>query len=227
MFTTSPDERAYGLLSNHRSTSSAPQTKWDVVPSNLTSLATYLNRLFDVYSRLLVIRIDLHFDYDYDAWWDITIAKKHLNDLFNNMRHNMLFKHKVGYVWKLEHGQSRGNHFHVVLFFDGHYVQRDEWLSHQICRYWADVITKGYGTFDNCNANKDRYTNPCTGLIDYHATAKRQCLLHALSYLAKEDDTIRQLHRPSESDRLRTFGHGSRPPLPASKMGRPRQRRQV
>lgn len=223
MLTTPPTEQdAYGLLSSHIGTPSAPQARWEVVPSNLTSLETYLNRLFDVYSRLLVIRIDLHFDYDYDAWRDITMAKKHLDDLFNNMRHNMLFKHKVGHVWKLEHGQSRGNHFHVVLFFDGHYVQRDEWLSHQISRYWVDVITKGYGTFDNCNANKDRYTDPCTGVIDYRDTAKRQCLLHALSYLAKEDETIRQLPWPSAPGRLRTFGHGAMPPINVRRVGRPR-----
>jgi hypothetical protein len=200
---------------------------WAVVQSNLHSLTTYVGRLFEVYSRLLVIRVDLHFDYEYDAWRNIALAKKHLDDFFNNMRHNALFKDKVGYVWKLEHGMQRGNHFHVVLFFDGHHVQRDEWLSHQVCRYWVDVVTKGYGTFYNCNANKDCYLDPCTGVIDYHDTEARQRLLHALSYLTKEDDIIRQLPLPSECGKLRTFGHGAMSLLSACKMGRPRQQLQA
>jgi hypothetical protein len=175
-----------------------------------------------VYSKLLVVRIDLHFDNDYEASHHVTFAKKHLDDFFNNMRHNSLFKHKVGYVWKLEYGEERGYHFHVALFFDGHYVQRDEWLSHQICRYWTDVITKGKGTFDNCNANKDRYTFPCLGMINYCDTALRAILVSALGYLVKQDEYIRQVTPMTESGRLRTFGHGVMPALKVSKVGRPR-----
>lgn len=212
---------AHGMQPCHPSNQSPSLSRWIVVQSNLASLVRYLTRLFDVYSKLLVVRIDLHFEYNYEAFSNVDLAKKHLDDFFNNMRHNSLFNHKVGYVWKFEYGQSRGNHFHVALFFDGHYVQRDEWLSHQICRYWGDVITKGYGTFDNCNANKDRYTDPCLGVIDYREMEKRQCLLHALSYLVKADDT-RQFCPSSEYGRLRTFGHGAMPPLPVSKVGRPR-----
>lgn len=140
--------------------------------------------------------------------------------LFANMKGKpSLFKHLVGYVWRIEFTPGAGYHLHVALFFNGTKVQNHEWLAQQIGEYWRDVITGGQGWFHNCNMawNKDA-PNYALGVINYTDHAKRGALLGALGYLCKLSQQVLVL--PYEGCKL--FGAGFVHRDRKNRSGRPR-----
>lgn len=186
---------------------------------NLKGCKVYLDKLFKKHSRLLVIRLDL--GYRKECCKDITIveAQKHLKRLFNNARHNKLFGNFLTHIWRREYGEEKGIHFHVVLFFDGHLSQKDEYIASQIGEYWNTVITKGKGVYFNCNRDKfNRYKRLGIGMIDYFDTEKRAHLLEAVSYLTKKEIVTGM----TEVGRFRAFGKGNMPSDTENGPGRPR-----
>src|SRR4051794_12483014 len=84
-------------------------------------LKKYVEKLFTLYSPLLVIRIELKY-----GGCEVSLNQA-LNDFskpVNNRRHNSIFEHQVGYVRRLEFGTLPDQHqFHVVFFFDGSQVR--------------------------------------------------------------------------------------------------------
>ena len=66
-----------------------------------------------------------------------------------------LFKHFVGYAWRIECSDPGGFHVHMVLYFKGSKVRQHKWLAQRIGEYWRDKITKGRGRFHNCNLDWD------------------------------------------------------------------------
>lgn len=77
--------------------------------------------------------------------------------LISNMKHNKIFKYKIGFVWKIEYTKFKGHHFHWMLFFRGAKVKSSVDKSFKIGEYWRDVITKGKGIFFSCNAKMNQY----------------------------------------------------------------------
>lgn len=153
---------------------------------NKKELNRYIDALFDRYSRLLVLRVDLSYRKEYT---DIPLERV-ISDrvhLFENARANRLFAEMVGFIWKLEHGQDKGFHFHVMFFYDGSKVRQDGSIAQQIGRYWSDVVTKGKGMYFNCNADKWRYKRCGIGMIAYDDYQLRGGLRDAVAYLTKAD----------------------------------------
>lgn len=153
---------------------------------NKRELDRYVDALFDRYSRLLVLRVDLSYRKEYS---DISLERA-VSDrmrLFENARANRLFSEMVGFIWKLEHGQDKGFHFHVMFFYDGSKVRQDGSIAQQIGRYWSDVITKGKGMYFNCNADKWRYKRCGIGMIAHDDYQLRGGLRDAIAYLTKAD----------------------------------------
>ncbi|MDR7095649.1 hypothetical protein J2X09_003400 [Hydrogenophaga laconesensis] len=72
-----------------------------------------------------------------------------------------LFKHFVGYAWRIECSDPGGFHVHMVLYFNGSKVQQHKWLAQRIGEYWRDKITKGQGRFHNCNLDWDESSPKC------------------------------------------------------------------
>lgn len=162
------------------------------------SMTRYTNKLFADYSKILVVRVDLHL-----GKMSIPILKQSpeaglkqiehlLKRFFNNQRHNKLFEHKIGYVVKLEYAPQRGFHVHCVFFFDGHECKNDSFYSNAIGWYWVNQITDGRGTFYDCNRpkNKAKYKKLGIGLIHYADMGMRANLMLALAYLAKKDSYL-------------------------------------
>ena len=97
-----------------------------------------------------------------------------------------LFKHLVGYVWRIEFGKDAGYHLHLMFFFDGAHVQKHEHLAQEIGNYWRDQITEGRSYFENCNRKKSLYgANWALGEINHWETGKRERLLNAMQYFSK------------------------------------------
>lgn len=112
--------------------------------------------------------------------------------LFTNMKGKpSLFEHLVGYVWCIECGRSAGYHLHVLLFFDGSEVQKHEYIAQEIGGYWANVITKGRGYFENCNRKKAEYGDFwALGAIDHWDAGKRGKLNNVLNYFCKTSQVV-------------------------------------
>jgi len=129
-----------------------------------------------------------------------------------------IFKHLVGYIWRIECSRISGYHLHMTFFFDGSHVQKDAYLGDLIGQYWIDTITQGRGYYENCNRNKSRYGHALAlGRIDYTDTDKRRLLFDALSYFCKASQVVQMV--PYKN--CRTFQcafHRVR----SAKIGRPR-----
>lgn len=186
---------------------------------NYQEAEEYIACLFDWHSRLLVIRIDIGYRHDYAEKLSIPEANKDFVRLFNNLRFNKLFDALVGKLWKLEVGEEKGIHYHLMLFFDGAAVRKDAFIASQIGEYWVKKITGGNGVYYNCNASKNKYKRCGIGMISHNDHEKRQNLLNALQYLTKQDQYLRC--KPGQ--KTRSFGKGNMPSERTSGVGRPRR----
>ncbi|QAY89975.1 inovirus-type Gp2 protein [Pseudomonas sp. ACM7] len=181
---------------------------------NYKELTGYADALFERYSRLLVLRVDLSYSKE-NAKTAQDQAKRDRERLFENARANKLFDNMVGYIWKLEHGPEKGFHYHMIFFFDGSKVREDITLAKRIGEYWEAVVTKGRGLYFNCNAVKRTYKSCGIGMIDHTDVQLRKGLRNVVIYLTKTD-----LYMKLQTEG-RGMGKGLRP-APKGPRGRPR-----
>nr|WP_321241305.1 inovirus-type Gp2 protein [uncultured Tolumonas sp.] len=153
---------------------------------NTLSLRNYVDDLFDVHSRLLVVRVDFH--YQPEFYEELTL-KRVINDrkvFLENIKQE--FDELVGLCWKLEYAKQRGFHYHFIFFFDGNKARQDISLGRALGEHWVSV-TVNEGSYHNCNfADKD-YPEKYLGMIHYSDDLKRRALRHA-DYLTKNDENI-------------------------------------
>ena len=153
---------------------------------NYKELMEYVDALFERFSRLLVLRVDLSYSKENSKTTQAE-ATRDRERLFENARSNKMFDDMVGYIWKLEHGPEKGFHYHVMFFFDGAKVREDITKAIQIGRYWTNVVTRGRGLYYNCNALKRVYESCGIGMVDHADVQMRQGLQKAVVYLTKTD----------------------------------------
>lgn len=120
---------------------------------------------------------------------EVQADRKHF---FANMKGKpSLFKHLVGYVWRIEFTRENGYNWYVVLFFDGSNAHEHERLAQEIGEYWRDVITKGRGYFKNRSHDNVKYRDDwALGTIDYRNRPKRQKLMAAMQYFCRTDQMV-------------------------------------
>lgn len=188
---------------------------------------SYTDDLFQIYSRLMVVRIDLRYakinagtpDVGSEDLSEVDKLNGDLQHLLNNVRHKpSLFEYLVGYIVKLETGHEGGVHAHCILFFNGAYVHKDAWYAEEIGKYWRDTITRGNGRYENCNSKKERYRYLGIGMVDHFDIEKRANLKRAVSYLCKTEQLIER----ESGSKIKAMRRGV-VPTKASKAGRPRQ----
>lgn len=187
---------------------------------NLTNTHLMIDQLFQQYSKLLIIRLDLSFQYDLAHTMSRENALWYFQKLRNNMRFNQLFNHFITYLAKLEYGQDKGWHFHVCFIFNGQQVKNDQYLTLNIGEYWRNTIVgQNLGLYFSCNHRK--YDNSGIGMIDYRNIDKIQIFKDIIAYLCKIDETtLNQFQGLSETPR--TFFRGQLPAISETKLGRPR-----
>lgn len=170
------------------------------------SIGRLIDEAFAKHSKVLVLRVDLYyrqqcadtpFDFEADVTYEQAMAD--LGRLLNSRRHNLLFKHLVGYCWKLEKQTSW--HFHTVWFYNGHQHQKDWDLANRIINQWVKV-TQGKGFGFNCNQKKNSYKRIGIGLVHRQDMSTKHNLLQALSYLCKKSS----IARPKTPKKRRIFG---------------------
>lgn len=186
---------------------------------NEKNATSYINKLFEIFSRLMVVRIDFFFEKHRENGISVSEARSYLSRFLNNKRNNGTFKDLVGYIWKLEDGKIKGPHFHCLFFFDGSKAHKHAFAGMQIGEYWKD-ITNGKGRFYNVNANHQIYLSKNVdigiGMVNYYEFQKRIGLMYIVKYFFKNEQYL----SAKSLKKLRTYGHGELPTATTS--GRPR-----
>ena len=94
-----------------------------VVDKMIRQVETLSNK----YSKLLVVRVDLHvLD---DVWLN---DSKLIDKLLKNIRKTKYKDHLFGYFWVLEREKKKKGHYHMVFFFDGQQWQ-SQWAAQRRC----------------------------------------------------------------------------------------------
>lgn len=224
--------------------------------SNLASLKGYVSDLFDRYSRLLVVRLDLGYRQGLSlnplmAQYQVAVSTRPEYGISSQNDQSMLrYPHVTvdqirqhreelldfirntyrqnfcGYAWKLEYGARKGYHIHLVLFFNGANLCKDVAIGAHIGNYWNRFITAGQGNYYNCNAKQNSYQHPCVGSQSWNCPDMRRGMDYLCAYLMKPDLYARLELGPGQ----RTFGKGGTPLDDSSDrpaLGRPRRTEKV
>ena len=182
------------------------------VTRNRASLNRYVNTLFEQHAKILVIRVDLHYNRAVTSATALDDRDRYLRVVKRR------FDYLLGYIWKLEYGASRGFHYHMTFLFNGTKRQRDLVLGRLLGELWVALTEDG--SYHNCNARRDKYQSynrDGLGNIPYSDLARRDNLLFALDYLTKHDEAV----LAELPERYRTFGKMELPEWSAV-AGRPR-----
>ena len=193
-------------------------------------LQGYIDRLFLVYSKLLVVRLDLEYGDDFAEYITLVQAQQDISRFVSLRRWNKHFEHCVGLIIAREHGDNGcGFHFHCILFFDGQKRQQGINLGKAIGKdYWEGRITRISGQGDtlitrgrhfNCNSRQDEYRYQGIGMISHSDELKRSNLAYSLIYLVKEDQGLEGIAPP----KTRTITRSVLPRAPETKRGAPRR----
>ena len=189
---------------------------------NYAGLTKLIDALFESYSKLLVVRLDLGFrkSFPFGGQDDFHPTFEEVRGLWRQMlkffRKRLKPRHLVGYAWKIEHAPDKGMHVHALLFFNGQEVSRDVQLAQMIGEYWAHQVTGGRGVYFNCK--KEEYKYRGIGMIAHHDLELRKGLAIATAYLTKLDDLV-SLVLPKGA---KAFGKSAPPAGGHSGLGRPR-----
>ena len=193
---------------------------------NYQGLLRYISALFALYSRLLIIRLDLGYlkkhCWPTDVGTGVTFEhlKEHWDALLKYLNETLPNGCFVGFAYKFEYGLEKGFHCHLMVFLDGSKVREDVTIARLIGNHWANSVTDGKGLYWNCNAFKNSYKSCGIGMVRHDDTEMREALEKAALYLTKIDYYIKMVAPGSG----RTFGRGIMPKSKGNR-GRPRRTR--
>ena len=187
--------------------------------ADYNSLLEYQFRLFDVYSRLMIVRVDFGYLKEVARSIPPDDFLRHLKRFRVSLQRHSVFKYLVGYALKIEHGAERGFHVHGLFFYDGAEVQQDILRGKMIGEHWLSLMSEGMGHYRNRNGNKEQNFYNALGMVEYHERDKRLGLLYLIQYLMKTDSAARIMLGNS-----RTFLRGIMPELPLHNKGRERSK---
>ena len=171
-----------------------PYLQYSVEDKLLDSATDLLRSLQTEHSRLMLIRLDCSFKEQYQSSISIFNISHYLRQLWNNHRHNSIFEHCLGWVWRIEYAEDCQYHAHLLFIYNGHHVQSDVYYADRIGEYWANRIAGGEGSYRNCNRHKEEYAHCGIGMIDRTKTPEKftNLIRSVLPYLAKESPLTRQ-----------------------------------
>ena len=193
---------------------------------NRASLVRYIDALFERHQKLLVLRIDLHYQERRP------LRLRHSPDqllgqfrrLLNNRKNNRIFDDFVGYAAKLEFAPRTGFHLHCMFIYNGSERREDVVIAQQIGDYW-EQLTGELGRYYNCNYRKRSYKQPGIGLIHYTDGKLRKNLELAIDYMTKPELYMKPpTGEGPKGGAGRVFFRGELPSKTQSKPGRKRSR---
>nr|WP_314264053.1 inovirus-type Gp2 protein [uncultured Moellerella sp.] len=151
----------------------------------------YIDSLYQRYSKLLVVRVDLSYKSGISHKVKAHHLRQHRQALYKAINSDPLFSCCIGYILKLEFGMEKGFHYHALFFFDGQKVRQDITLGKLIGELWQERITDMAGLYFNCNYQKEKYRELGIGLLKRTDMESKKGLLNAVRYLCKTDAWVR------------------------------------
>ena len=176
--------------------------------NNQRRLHSLINQLFNDYSKLLVVRVDFYLKSEYEEINTHEYMNQAFTRLRNNLRFNRLFEHYITYAAKLEYGQDRKWHYHVLFFFNGQKIKNDYLLAQAIGKYWAGIVTRDLGDFYSANMNKTRYRWVGVGMIEHQDIHKRIALMGSANYLVKDNSGAQPVMCDAVGKAYRSYRQG-------------------
>jgi hypothetical protein len=166
--------------------------------------------IFEVYSRVLVIRVDLKYQPQHVRGVSFEQHQQHIRQVCNAAqlgRHQ--FKGCLGYAVRMEDAPESGLHSHWAFFFHGGQHHRDLTITRQICDWWCSAVTQGTGAAWNVNAHWHEQINAgkakpedCVlGMIERRDEDKVLKMVNVMDYLCHAGQDV--LYKPSKN--ARTF----------------------
>lgn len=151
--------------------------------------------LSERYSKLLVVRVDLHVPDD--LWLN---DSKLIDKLLKNIRKSEYKDQLFGHFWVLEREKKKKGHYHMVFFFDGQQRQSEWAAQDMISDCWQRAVNEG---------TIHRTRGEGTGLLLRGDQPKRAETIYALSYLCKK----RGKKRLEKGQRLYGFSRLPKQPI--------------
>jgi hypothetical protein len=195
---------------------------------NYRSGVNYVETLFDKYSRLMVVRVDLayrkhHLVSDplqqFVPEHFVTSADEfltHHQKMLEGLQRYPIFEHLRGYMIKIEHGREKGFHCHCLFMFNGSKVRQGISIGQMIGWYWVNEITDNKGSFYNCNLYPN-YFYDGLGMVNRDDTKKLTGIEYAVKYMTKPDAIVRLYLGNTQ-----VFTKGVTPEIADMRLGRPR-----
>ncbi|SUB31425.1 Protein of uncharacterised function (DUF3296) [Yersinia pseudotuberculosis] len=155
---------------------------YDINRKLLNNVNEYVDKLFEQYSKLLMLRVDLAYlknsiEFKYQ---DTRGMSADVVQLLNNIQG---VKGIVGHVWVMENTENHGLHIHMAIFFNGQ-IRNRVWTAFQEINYFWERVTKGNGYAHRCEPKK-HYRVKGEQVINYHDKKGIVGMKYILSYLAK------------------------------------------
>lgn len=178
---------------------------------NQVELIKLINRLFEHYSRMLVVRIDLRYKDGIGKIIPLETVQMHRDKLLADRRgHSNEFDDMVGYAWCLEYGEDEGGyHYHLLAFYNGADRRGDIGIGMALRDLW-DTITGGYGQCYISNFDKEKLARDgCLGIgmINRNDITLRINLIEKVAtYITKKCPMPTIESARTESGEFRTFG---------------------
>lgn len=201
----------------------------------MKAITKYINALFRLYSKLLVVRVDLGYLAEEADRITFEKANDDITRFVNRHHWYPEFRNWVGFVIGREYGagldnggKGRGYHFHCYILFDGQKEKNDDRLAKALISYWDNRIVNRRNTAEdqriqtwthNCHQRSDQYVYSGIGRIAHSDEAKRTNLLYALLYLTKNSQELGDAAPPKS----KTISMGQIPDIRYEPRGRKRQ----
>ncbi|WP_027485801.1 inovirus-type Gp2 protein [Rhodanobacter sp. OR87] len=154
---------------------------------NFRSGRDYITEQFERHARLLVLRVDLYFRPDAKGWAYCKVADMAVINYLRALRLGRIVPGYLGFIIKRENGISRGLHYHLMVFLDGHLHRNAYHLTQRMGEAWVRRAGTDKGSFFNCYARKDLFRYNGLGLVHVSDTAKLIGIRIALWYMSKQD----------------------------------------
>lgn len=128
------------------------------------TLVKQLCQLKREYSKLMLVRVDLHYGKDYIK--HMVPERRILDDwkLFRTIVAKRFSSSQLGYFAKLEYGKDRSVHLHVLFLFNGRVVRQDETIGWGLKKIWEDEVTAGVGTAYSVNNREKKAAYSVLGI---------------------------------------------------------------
>ena len=153
-------------------------------PELQTKIKHQQSKLFEHYSKILMIRTDFH-------WSDNTDRYKYGDEHQFSFELSMAMLRisedpsVIGYCWALEEGLDRGLHAHAILYVNGQ-QHRKKWPFYiEQERLW-DEVTQGEGHVHRCIDNRG-YRYSIRYPIHHSDTRGQKAMRYVANYLAKDE----------------------------------------